>query len=132
MTSFKRKIKVRLTRRLRKFFKREEQQNETNRLASSIYRLSLRDKDAELLLMPVKDKRIIKIEKRGMFLILEKSLLEITNHQYSYHIEVSYDLYNKLSKAFDRKLDDLSSEHEKQILSQMSEGLRRVLNSITK
>jgi hypothetical protein len=66
-----------------------------------------------------------------MYIILEKSLLEITNHQYSYHLEISFELYTKLNKAFDKKLDDLSSEHEKQITTQMSEGLRKVLNTIT-
>jgi len=134
MTSFRRRLRARLTKRIRKALGTADtiQHNETSRLAASIFRLSIRDEDAELLLMPVKDKRIVKVEKRGMYLILEKTLLEITNHQYSYHLEISFELYTKLSKAFDRKLDELSSEQEKAIVSQMSEGLRKVLHTITK
>jgi len=133
MTSFIRRMQIRLARRIRKTLNASDttQHNETSRLAGSIFRLSLRDKNAELLLMPVKDKRIIKIEKRGMYIVLEKSLLEITNHQYSYHLEISFELYTKLNKAFDKKLDELSSEQEKAIVSQMSDGLRKVLNTIT-
>ena len=81
--------------------------------------------------MPIKDKRILKIDKKGMYITLQKTILEITNHQFSYHIEIGFGLYTKLSKSFDKKLDDLSSEHEKQITTQMSEGLRKVLSTIT-
>jgi len=132
MTSFKRRIQIHLARRIRKIYNNENlYPNDTIRTSASIFRLALRDKDAEFILMPVKDKRILKIDKKGMYITLQKTILEITNHQFSYHIEIGFNLYTKLSKSFDKKLDDLSSEHEKQITTQMSEGLRKVLNTIT-
>jgi hypothetical protein len=132
MTSFKRRIQIHLARCIRKIYNNENlYPNDTIRTSASIFRLVLRDKDAEFILMPVKDKRILKIDKKGMYITLQKTILEITNHQFSYHIEIGFNLYTKLSKSFDKKLDDLSSEHEKQITTQMSEGLRKVLNTIT-
>jgi len=132
MTSFKRRIQIHLARRIRKIYNNENlYPNDTIRTSASIFRLALRDKDAEFILMPIKDKRILKIDKKGMYITLQKTILEITNHQFSYHIEIGFGLYTKLSKSFDKKLDDLSSEHEKQITTQMSEGLRKVLNTIT-
>jgi hypothetical protein len=132
MTSFKRRIQIHLARRIRKIYNNENlYPNDTIRTSASIFRLVLRDKDAEFILMPIKDKRILKIDKKGMYITLQKTILEITNHQFSYHIEIGFNLYTKLGKSFDKKLDDLSSEYEKQITTQMSEGLRKVLNTIT-
>jgi len=132
MTSFKRRIQIHLARRIRKIYNNENlYPNDTIRTSASIFRLALRDKDAEFILMPIKDKRILKIDKKGMYITLQKTILEITNHQFSYHIEIGFGLYTKLSKSFDKKLDDLSSEHEKQITTQMSEGLRKILSTIT-
>ena len=132
MTSFKRRMQIRLARRIRKISSNESlYPNDTIRTSASIFRLALRDKDAEFILIPIKDKRILKIDKKGMYITLQKTILEITNHQFSYHIEIGFNLYTKLSKSFDKKLDDLSSEHEKQITTQMSEVLRKVLNTIT-
>ena len=132
MTSFKRRIQIHLARHIRKIYNNENlYPNDTIRTSASIFRLALRDKDAEFILMPIKDKRILKIDKKGMYITLQKTILEITNHQFSYHIEIGFGLYTKLSKSFDKKLDDLSSEHEKQITTQMSEGLRKVLSTIT-
>ncbi len=133
MTSFKRRMQVRLARRIRKISSSETlYPNDTIKTSASIFRLALRDKDAEFILMPIKDKRILKIDKKGMYITLQKTILEITNHQFSYHIEIGFSLYTKLSKSFDKKLDELSGEHEKQITTQMSEGLRKVLNTIAK
>jgi hypothetical protein len=133
MTSFKRRMQVRLARRIREISSSETlYPNDTIKTSASIFRLALRDKDAEFILMPIKDKRILKIDKKGMYITLQKTILEITNHQFSYHIEIGFSLYTKLSKSFDKKLDELSGEHEKQITTQMSEGLRKVLNTIAK
>lgn len=128
-----RRLKVRFTR----FWKnihadRSFPTDTTHQLASSIFRKALREKDVELILMPVTNKRIVKLEKKGLYIVLQHSLLEITNHKYSYHIEINYETYGKLQKLFDQRLDiDLRAEEEA-INEQLHGGLKKVFDILNK
>lgn len=128
-----RKIKVKTTKFWRNLHKdRAFPIDSTHQLSASIFRKALREKDAELILMPVANKRIIKLEKQGLYIVLQHSLLEITNHKYSYHIEINYELYNKLSKMFDQKLDIDLRKEEEVINNQLHGGLRKVFDLLNK
>lgn len=96
--------------------------------ASAIFRMCLRHPDAEFLLRPVEHKRILKVEKKGIYIILEKTLLEISNHDFSFHLEIPYERFVKLSKMFDNKMDLLIEKEEQKIVSQVHSGLSKVLN----
>lgn len=96
--------------------------------ASSIFRRALRDRNVELILMPVANKRIVKVEKKGLYIVLQHSLLEITNHKYSYHLEINYDMYTKLSRLFDQKLETNFKVEETMINEQLNGGLKKVLD----
>jgi hypothetical protein len=100
--------------------------------AASIFRISLKDNNAKLILMPVTNKRIIKIEKKGLYIKLERYSLSIINHKYSYIVELPYEVYDKLSKMFDDRVDNYYSKEEQQILNQLELGISKVLESIKK
>ena len=103
--------------------------NDNHKVASSIFRMALRDEGVDLLLRPVEGKRIIKLEDRGMFIILNKTSLEITNHAFSFMLEIPYETFAKLSKLFDIRLDYLTEQEENKISSQVNTGLSKVLDT---
>lgn len=125
-----RKIKVAIVRRLRRMSAHSDiEVNENHKTASSIFRLALRGEGVDLLLRPVEGKRIIKLEERGMFIILNKTTLEITNHAFSFMLEIPYETFLKLSKLFDIRLDYLTEQEENKISSQVNTGLSKVLDT---
>lgn len=124
------KLKAKVTRRLRRMSAHSDiEVNDNHRSASSIFRLALREPGVDLLLRPVQGKRIIKLEERGMFIILNKTTLEITNHAFSFMLEIPYDTFLKLSKLFDIRLDYLTEQEENKISSQVNTGLSKVLDT---
>jgi hypothetical protein len=80
--------------------------------------------------MPVANKRIIKLEKKGLYIKLEKYSISITNHKYNYITEIPYELYEKLVKMFDTKMDNDYEQEEQQMISQLEVGIENVLKSI--
>jgi hypothetical protein len=105
---------------------------QTHNIAASIFRIALKNPDSELILMPVTGKRIIKMEKQGLYIKLEKFSISITNHQYNYMVEVPYNLYEKLTSMFDSKMDREYNEEEKMMMNQLEIGINNVLKSIMK
>lgn len=98
--------------------------------SASIFRIALKDVNSELILMPVANKRIIKLEKKGLYIKLEKYSISITNHKYNYITEIPYELYEKLAKMFDTKMDNDYEQEEQQMISQLEVGIENVLKSI--
>ena len=105
---------------------------QTHNTAASIFRVALKNPESELILMPVTGKRIIKMEKYGLYIKLEKFSISITNHQYNYMVEVPYNLYEKLINMFDSKMDKEYNEEEQMMMNQLEIGINNVLKSIMK
>ena len=102
----------------------------THSTAASIFRIALKNKESELILMPIANKRIIKVEKEGLYIKLERFSISITNHQYNYMIEIPYTLYEKLVNMFDTKMDNDYNYEEQVMMSQLEVGIDNVLKSI--
>ena len=128
-----RKLKIKIIRFWRDIHAdRGYPSTDTHLTAASIFRRALRDRSVELILMPVANKRIIKVERKGLYIVLQHSLLEITNHKYSYHLEINYDMYTKLSRLFDQKLENSFDAEEQMINEQLNGGLKKVLDLFNK
>lgn len=126
-----RKLKIKLTKLWRKFYYIEDNKaNDTQNTASSIFRKALRNRSAELSIIPTANKRVIKIEREGLYILLQHTLLEITNHKYSYHLEINYNMYLNLSRMFDQKLEYICKIEEEAINNQLNERLKKVLKLI--
>jgi hypothetical protein len=80
--------------------------------------------------MPIADKRIIKLEKQSLYIKLERFNISITNHKYNYMVEIHYNLYEKLVKMFDTKIDNNYSQEEKQLINQLENGIENVLKTL--
>jgi hypothetical protein len=96
--------------------------------ASSIFRIAIKDPTSKLLYSPIESKRIIKLEDKGMFIVLSSYVIEITNHNFSYHLELGHEVMVKLHKMFDAKLRELVDSEEAQFKDQRSVGLLSVLD----
>jgi hypothetical protein len=105
---------------------------QTHSSAASIFRVALKSEESELIFMPVVGKRIIKMEKHGIYIKLEKFSISIINHQYNYMVEIPYLLYEKLITMFDNKMDTDYQEEEKIMMNQIEVGIDKVLKSIMK
>ncbi len=130
MSLLSRPTRVAIQRWIRSFDKITYSINNTQRVAATIFRICVKDPAAELLIMPVRSKRIVKLEHKGVYLVLETGNLSITNHKFSYHVEISPSLTEKLVRVFDNRLDILRVEQEKAILNQMEIGLKEALKTI--
>jgi len=127
------KLKIKAIRLWRNFYNlNDTNTTDSHNTAACIFRKALRDRSVELVIMPILNKRIIKIEKKGLFIVLQHSLLEITNHKYSYHLEISYNMYIKLSRIFDQKLEYNYKIEEEMINEQLNGGLKKVLDLFNK
>jgi hypothetical protein len=131
MSSYIKRLRAKAARKAKNIQNASDlKNNEAHKTSASIFRLALRNEnDIELLLNPVKDRRIISMPGKGVYIVLEKTLLEITNHTFSYHLEIGFDLYTRLSKLFDIKLSKMRDEYEKDIVNQMDIGLKKVLET---
>lgn len=124
------KLRVKLARRVKRLNSLPDISKSPNyKTATSIFRFALRDDSADLLLRPVNNSRIIKLEDKGMSIVLEKNYLQIINHTFSYQLDIPYEMWEKLSKLFDIKLDSIVSKEEQAIVSQVTTGLTKVLET---
>lgn len=100
------------------------------RTAASIFRISIKDPAAKLLYSPGNAKRLIRLEHKGMYIVLDSYIIEITNHSFSYHLELGPDVMNRLTRMFDTKLRVMMEEEEAQFKDQRSVGLLGVLDIV--
>lgn len=127
------RLKTKLTRVWRNLYSINDYASTDIQLtAASIFRRALRERGVELLIMPNTTKRIIKVERKGLFIVLQHTLLEITNHKYSYNLDINYNMYTKLIKLFDAKLESINSVEEDIINQQLHGGLKKVLELFNK
>ena len=124
-----RRLKIKFTRWWRNLHSDKDfPSTNSHLLGASIFRRALRERSAELILMPVANKRIIKVEKKGLYIELLHSVLRITNHKYCYHLEINYDMYSRLCKMFDQKIESTHKVEEDLINEQLHGGLKKVLD----
>lgn len=98
--------------------------------AFSIFRLALREPSTVLLTSTLAEKRILKLESKGIYIVLNRYTIEITNHNFSYHLELGPEMMGKMLKMFDSKLEALLEEEEAQFKDQRALGLLNVLDTM--
>ncbi len=101
------------------------------RTAFTIFRIALKDPSAVLHSSNIDEKRLIKLESRGIYVVLNRYTIEVTNHNFSYHLELGPDSMNKMTRMFDNKLRRLLEEEEAQFKDQRAVGLLNVLDVLS-
>lgn len=91
--------------------------------------LILKDK-TKLLISPISGKRYIKSDDSQIFIIIDNRQITIVNHNYSYTIELTYNAFDRLSKAFDNEVEKRRQIMESEIRSNVKHSLTNIYNNI--
>jgi hypothetical protein len=99
-------------------------------ICSSIVRKTINHKDTKFTIAPLSDKRYLINKTLDIFVILEDSKVEITNHVYHYVITLPKRQMIKLVNLYDKKVDEERLEYENQIKSQIDNTLHKIYDKI--
>ena len=98
--------------------------------SSAICRKLINHPDSTFLIAPLSQKRYVKNESLGMFIILSDNRINITNHVYNYDIMVPSSLLDKLNTMFDNKVEDSRQKFESEMRNQIRHSLTTILQKL--
>jgi len=104
-------------------------ENEIN--SSAICRKLISHPDSTFLIAPLSQKRYIKNDTLGVFIVLSNNRINITNHVYNYDVNLTQTISDKLNNIFDKKVEGLRLEFETEIKSQIKNSLTTILGKLT-
>jgi hypothetical protein len=88
--------------------------------------------DSKFTIAPLSEKRYIVNKSVDIFVIIEDSKVEITNHVYHYVVTLGERDMNKIKKLYDQKVEDERLAYEEQIKSQIKNTLHTIYDKISK
>jgi hypothetical protein len=84
-----------------------------------------------LLLTPVTEKRYIKNDILGMFIVIHEGVVKITNHTYSYVVFMEGSDYEHIIKEFNEEVEERRLQMEKEINTNIKHSLDKILESLS-
>lgn len=99
--------------------------------SSAICRKLIAHPDSTFLIAPLSQKRYIKNDSLGVFIVLSNNRINITNHVYNYDVNLNQTISDKLNGIFDKKVETLRLEFETEIKSQIKHSLTTILGKLT-
>jgi hypothetical protein len=105
--------------------------SETQKMSMSITRSLITHPDSKFLLAPLSGKRYIKNSEKGLFIILDRGTISLTNHVYHYDVIINDRNWERLTKMYDGKVETIRQEYEDQIMSQIEHSLHKIKDKIT-
>lgn len=112
-------------------FKGKEIRSKNEIICMAICRKMITHPDSKFMIAPLSDKRYIKNETLGIFVVLEDRMVSITNHVYHYDVRLVDRDWYKITKSYDEKTEDLRMGYENEIRSQIVYSLSSILDKIT-
>ena len=95
-------------------------------------RKTINHSDSKFTIAPLSGKRYIVNKTLDIFVIIEDSKVEITNHVYHYVSTLGERDIEKLVKLYDTKVETERVNYEDQIKSQISNTLQAIYDKINK
>ena len=96
----------------------------------SICKKLIKMEDSILLMTPLTDKRCIKNEKMGIYVIMEKYNVQVINHIYSYSITMGDKSWGKLVDFYNQEIEKRRNQFESEIRSNIKHSLKNILHDI--
>lgn len=118
--------------RKRHLIKTYREENSYEQKACAIFRKLIRGNNSKFTIAPVSEKRYIVNNKLGVFVILDDTRLEITNHIYHYEMNLSVEDALKLRKMFNDRVESDTISYESQIKSNINTSLNNILEKLNK
>ena len=107
-----------------------KQNSEYERDCISICKKLIGKEETVLLLTPISNKRYIRNEEHGIFVILECHNVKVINHVYSYTVFLEKNTWENLLDIFDNEVERRREIFEKEITSNIKHSLQNILHSI--
>jgi hypothetical protein len=99
-------------------------------ITEAIVRKMINHKDSVFTIAPLSGKKYIINKTLDIFVIMEDSKIEITNHVYHYVVSLDRRRIEKLNDFYNRKVDSQRLEYERQIISQISNTLHDIFDKV--
>jgi hypothetical protein len=126
------KVKILIWERGHKLFKSPKDVTGYENITSAIVRKMINHPHSKFTIAPLSGKRYIVNKTLDVFVIMEDSKVEITNHVYHYVSTLGQRDIEKLTKLYDTKVEDERINYEDQIKSQISNTLQAIYDKISK
>lgn len=112
-------------------FKTENNASEYEKTCATICRKLINNKYSKFSIAPLSDKKYVINEQLGIFLVLQDTNLEITNHVYHYEVKLNHVIAKRIHNMFDNKTEKIRLDYENQIKSQISNSLSGILKKVS-
>lgn len=106
--------------------------SEYEKTCAAICRKVMNNEHSKFSIAPLSDKKYVINEKLGIFVVLQDSKLEITNHVYHYEVGLNSRTAKRIHTLFDNKTEKIRLEYENQIRSQINNSLQEILEKVSK
>lgn len=123
------KVALRITRAMNHESSKEAH-SDYDKESYAICNKLIHDQDSVLLMSPISGKRYIKNDRIQIFIIIEKSMITIVNHQYSYNIEVWGKPLHRIERLFDVEVEKRREAMESEIRSNVKHSLSNIYKAL--
>ena len=106
--------------------------SDTEKICMSITRSLIVHSESKFLLAPLSGKRYIKNEEKGLFIIIDRGTISLTNHVYHYDVNLTERNWERLIKMYDGKVETIRQEYEDEIMSQIENSLHIIVSVVIK
>lgn len=104
---------------------------EEEKICLEICNKLINDDNSKLTFAPISNKRIIKNEKKEIYIVIETYNITIINHVYSYSIYLSSSNdYKDIVNSFDKILENHRQLLEQEIRSNITQSLTKILEKV--
>jgi hypothetical protein len=104
---------------------------EEEKLCVEICKKLINDDDSKLTFAPISNKRFIKNENKGIYIVIETYNITIINHVYSYSIYLSSaNDYKDIVNSFDKILENQRQLLEQEIRFNITQSLTKILEKV--
>ncbi len=124
------KVKFYIWERGRNWLKTPSEVTGYEKICCAIVRKMITHPDSKFTIAPLSGKRYIINKTLDIFVIMEDSKLEVTNHIYHYVITLGGRDMEKLTSHFDNKVESQRLMYEEEIKSQITNTLYKIYDKI--
>lgn len=86
--------------------------------------------DSNLLMTPISNKRYIKNDVLGIFIVIDGSLVNVINHKYSYTVQISEKTRQTIQNLFNDKIELQRKKMEDEITKNIKHSLKTIAHSL--
>lgn len=122
-------VYIRFHRKL-EFGSREDVADENSQECLQICRSLILREDSLLLIAPLSEKRYVKSESLGIFIIIQNEVVQIINHTYSYKVVLTKNECKKICRIYDLAIESRRMEFENEIKANIKHSLKNIIGDI--